>query len=286
MINIFDNWVFYVIFYLVFAVSFNQFYKLSTKKRTKTGALTILLQLIGAFSVLFLIPFFEIKFSGDFKIYIMLFAAVIFYAISDRLNTTVRTGVEVSVYSIISQLSTVFMIVAGLLFFKEPFILSKIIGSILIIASNVLIFYKKGKFHFNKYVGIAVLSQIAFSFALFFDVNISSNFNLAMYTFISLFLPAIFIILIERIKISDIVIEYKNGDKKSLWITGVSWGLMIICGLRSFQLGQVTTVAALFALTVLINVLIGYAFLKEKDSLLKKIIAAIVIIISVWLINK
>ena len=38
---------------------------------------------------------------------------MVFYSISDRLNTTVRSGIEASTFSIIRQLSTVFMIFAG-----------------------------------------------------------------------------------------------------------------------------------------------------------------------------
>ena len=137
------NWIVYVILYLIIAVIFNQFYKITTKTLTKPGALTVLLQSLGAITVLLLCPFFEMKFPTDIKVYIFLGLSIIFYAISDRLNTTVRSGIEASTYSMIKQLSTVFMIFAGLIFFKEPFIITKFIGAILIILSNILIFYKK-----------------------------------------------------------------------------------------------------------------------------------------------
>lgn len=55
--------------------------------------------------------------------------------------------------------------------------------------------------------------------------------------------------------------------------------------LRTYQLGNVTIVAPLSALTVMLNVIVGYLFLRERDNLLKKIIAAILIIISIVLIK-
>ena len=137
------TWIIYVILYLIIAVVFNQFYKITTKTLTNPGALTVLLQSLSTISILLLCPFFEIKFPTDIRVYIFLGLSIIFYAISDRLNTTVRSGIEASTYSMIKQLSTVFMIFAGLIFFKEPFILTKFIGAILIILSNLLIFYKK-----------------------------------------------------------------------------------------------------------------------------------------------
>ena len=56
------NWIVYVILYLIIAVIFNQFYKITTKTLTKPGALTVLLQSLGAITVLLLCPFFEMKF--------------------------------------------------------------------------------------------------------------------------------------------------------------------------------------------------------------------------------
>lgn len=280
-----NNWLLYVLLYLVLATVFTQFYKISTKTLKKAGALTVLLQLTAGVTSLFLCPFFEFKIPTDINVYIMLGLSIIFYAISDRLNTTVRSGIEASTFSMLKQLSTTFMIFAGLLFFKEEFVLTKFIGAMLIICSNVLIFYKKGKFEFNKYILLAILSNLAFTVALFLDVNISDNFNLPIYVAITLIVPALLIMLVERIKLSEVKEELINGNKKAIIVTAVSWAIMIVAQLRAYQLGSVTIVAPLCALTVILNVIVSYVFLKERENLLKKIIAAILIIISVILIK-
>ncbi len=215
----------------------------------------------------------------------MLGIAIIFYTISDRINTTVRSGIEASTFSMLKQLSTTFMIFAGLIFLKEEFALTKFIGAILIIFSNVFIFYKKGKFEFNKYILLGILANISFTIALFLDVNISNSFNLPFYVALTLIVPAILIIIVERIKPSQIKNEWISGNKKAILITALTWATAIIAQLRAYQLCNVSVVAPLCALTVILNVIVGYIFLKERDSLLKKIIAAILIIISVILIK-
>lgn len=280
-----DNWILCVALYLVLATAFTQFYKIATKTLKKPGALTVLLQVISGLIVLLLIPFYEIKFSADPYVYIMLGLAIIFYAISDRINTTVRSGIEASTFSILKQLSTTFMIFAGLLFFKEEFILTKFIGAMLIIFSNILIFYKKGKFEFNKYILFGILANISFTIALFLDVNISNNFTLPIYVGITLIVPAILISITEKIKLSEIKEEFINGNKKAIIITSVCWGTAILAQLRAYQLGDVTTIAPLCALTVILNVIVGYLFQNEIDNMLRKIISAILIIISVVLIK-
>lgn len=279
------NWIVFVILYLILVVIYNQFYKISTKKLTKPGALTVLLQIIGALAVLLVSPLFEIKFPTDIKVYIFLGLALIFYSISDRLNTTVRSGIEASTFSMIKQLSTVFMIFAGLIFLKEPFVINKFIGAILIIASNILIFYKKGEGKPNKYIILGIIANICYTIALFLDVNISNNFNLPFYITISLGIPAILIAIIEKIKITDIKNEFINGNHKAICITGITWSLSILVQLRAYQLGEVSVVAALCALSVILNVIFGYFFQNEKENLTKKIIAALLIILGIILIK-
>lgn len=280
-----NNWLLYVILYLIMITLFTQFYKQATKKIQKIGALTVLIQIIGGLIAFILCLFFEIRFPTDIRIYIILGISIICYTVKDRLDTKVLSGIEASTFNILQQLSTTFMILAGLVFFKEEFVLAKFIGAMLIIFSNVLVFYQKGKFELNKFVLLGIISNLVFTVALFLDVNISEHFNLPMYASITLIVPAILIMIFERIKPSEIKKEFVNGNKKAILITAITWPIAIITQLRAYQLGNVTIVAPLCALSVMLNVLVGYLFLKEKDNLLRKIISAILIIISIILIK-
>ena len=106
-----------------------------------------------------------------------------------------------------------------------------------------------------------------------------------IYVASTLGIPTILIAIFEKIKFSDIKEEYKNGNKKAIWITAITWSLSIVAQLRAYQLGEVSIVAPLCALSVILNVIVGYFFLKEKDDMLKKIIAALLIILGIILIK-
>lgn len=281
----FSNWLFIVILYLIFAVIFGQTYKIITNKMKNAGALTVLAEGVAGIASLLFIPLFEIKFSSNPYVYIFLGLACIFYALNDRLSTTVRKGVEASTFSIIKQTKTVFMIIAGLLFFKDPFVLTKVIGAFLIVISNIIVFYKKGTFKSNKYVWLGVLASICLTIALMIDVNYSEEFNLPLYVSFTTLLPALLIFIFDKVKIKDLVEEYKNCNKKLLFIVGISWAIMMILSLYAYQLGQVSIVAPLCSLTVILNVIVGYFFLKERTRLPQKIFAGILVIISVILIK-
>ena len=87
---IFNNWLIYIILYLIFAVIFNQCYKVITNIMKKEGALTILMQLFAGLFSLLMIPLFKMKISTNLTSYIFLFCACIFYALNDRISITVR----------------------------------------------------------------------------------------------------------------------------------------------------------------------------------------------------
>lgn len=279
------SYIVFVIAYLILAVIFDQSYRIATKSLTKSGPLTVVLELMGAGTILILSPFFEMTFPTDLRIYIFLGLSIIFYTIVDRLNTVVRSGMEASTFSVIRQLSTVFMIFAGFIFFKEPFIINKFIGAILIILSNVLVFYKKGEAKIDKYVILGIIANLFLTVALFLDVNISNEFNLAFYVAMTLGIPGILIFIFEKIKFSDLKTEFKNGNKKFIIITAISWSTSIMATLKAYQLGPASIVAPLCALAVILNVLVGYIFLKERDNLAKKVIASLLVILGVILIQ-
>ena len=141
LLNYWETWVF---IYLISAVIFAQSFKLSNRKMKNAGSLTILLEVFTAlFSILF-IPLFKINFPSDIKLYLTLLVVTIIYAVTDRLNIEARYGLEPSTFSMLKQLSTVFLIFFGLIFLKEEFLINKFIGGIIIVIANLLLAYDKG----------------------------------------------------------------------------------------------------------------------------------------------
>jgi len=281
--NIVETWQFNVIGLIVCSVLFNQFYKFAVKNAKKDGVATVILQSIAGLSVLFLMPLFPIRFPSDWKVYILLLTACVFYAIGDRLQTTVRKNLEVSVYTIVNQLSSVFLIIYGLLFFHEPFSLAKIIGGILILGANIFLRFREGKFHINKYIVFGALANLSLATAISIDVGNSKSFNLPLYIMITLLIPTLMIKTAERMTVKEIVSEYAHGNKPYYILTGISWALLLFFMIRAYQFGSFTLVTPLSATSVLINVLIATIFFAERKQIAQKIIAAVLVIAGVYL---
>lgn len=130
--NILNIWQLWVIIYLISTVVFAQSFKAANKNMKDPGALTILLEVsTGIFSLL-MIPIFDLKFELNSSIILPLLIVICIYAVTDRLNTEARYGLEASTFSMVKRLSTVFMIIFGFLFLNEPFILNKLFGALII----------------------------------------------------------------------------------------------------------------------------------------------------------
>jgi len=278
-----NSWQFNTVVAVVFSVLHIQFYKLAVRNTQREGVATIILEFIGGLSAIVLIPFFVFKFSVDLKIIILFIFANVFYTLNDRIKTIVRKNLEVSVFSLLGQLSQVFLIVYGIILFNNPIVATKLIGGALIILGNVALFYHRRKFFINKYVFLSMLASLLLATALIIDVDISKQFNLPFYVMLTLLIPATFNYTLEKCSIKDIIVEFNTYQKKYYIITGFVFGPMIIFTIRAFQLGQIAFIAPLLATSVLLNVLVASIFYKERTHIFKKIIVAIIIVIGIYL---
>lgn len=282
-----NNWVTWVVIYLVFATIFSQSFKKANRNMSDAGSLTILLELFTAFFSLFFIPFFKLTISHNPHTYLILIVVIIIYAFTDRLNIEARYGLSTSTFSMLKQLSSVFLVIMGFVILKEKVVITKVVGASLILIANVgLAVDKAGKFKINKYFLMSLVSNILFAFGMLINVNISGEFNLGIYTIITVLFPSILITLFGKHSIKELKEEFNLYDKKRFLLSAFSWCVMLISSVRAYQLGSVSVVAPLLTLTAIINTIYEFIFNKDKSEFIKKLIIGIIIIIGVLLIKK
>ena len=78
------------------------------------------------------------------------------------------------------------------------------------------------------------------------------------------------------------VLSNKNKYRKFLVLTGVFWFLTPFFGIKAMQLGTVTTVVPLQAISVLLNVLAAYIFQGERNNKYRAVIASLLVIAGIY----
>ena len=280
------KYMIWVICYLVFALIFSQGFKKVNRTMKNASALTVLLELFTGLFAIVMSIFFKYTFPSDIKVYITLFVVTIIYAVTDRLNIEARYGLSPSNFSMLKQLSTVFLVIFGLVFLKEQLAFKKIFGAIIIVVSNVMLAVNKdGKFEFNKYFIFCLISNFLFAVAMFINVNISSMFNIGIYTLITVFIPSIIIKLFSRLSFKDLEEEFNLYNKPLFILVSFAWCMMLISSVKAYEYGSISVVAPLLTLTALTNTIYEFIVDKDKKIFYYKLVISILILIGVILIK-
>ena len=280
------KYMIWVICYLVFALIFSQGFKKVNRTMKNASALTVLLELFTGLFAIVMSIFFKYTFPSDIKVYITLFVVTIIYAVTDRLNIEARYGLSPSNFSMFKQLSTVFLVIFGLVFLKEQLVFKKILGAIIIVVSNVMLAVNKdGKFEFNKYFIFCLISNFLFAVAMFINVNISSMFNIGIYTLITVFIPSIIIKLFSRLSFKDLEEEFNLYNKPLFILVSFAWCMMLISSVKAYEYGSISVVAPLLTLTALTNTIYEFIVDKDKKRFYYKLVISILILIGVILIK-
>ena len=280
------KYMIWVICYLVFALIFSQGFKKVNRTMKNASALTVLLELFTGLFAIVMSIFFKYTFPSDIKVYITLFVVTIIYAVTDRLNIEARYGLSPSNFSMLKQLSTVFLVIFGLVFLKEQLVFKKILGAIIIVVSNVMLAVNKdGKFEFNKYFIFCLISNFLFAVAMFINVNISSMFNIGIYTLITVFITSIIIKLFSRLSFKDLEEEFNLYNKPLFILVSFAWCMMLISSVKAYEYGSISVVAPLLTLTALTNTIYEFIVDKDKKRFYYKLVISILILIGVILIK-
>ena len=291
----FSSWIFYVCLFIVTQIVFLQTFKYVVKNSKSVGALTVLIQVISAISMLLLLPFFEwtLPSSADWWMWVLLGASFIFFAINDRLDATTRKHLDVSVDAMLHQTyRLLFLPLMVILYWSAgQFAWSILVGSIIIVFMNMLLLYDKGKFKFNKYVVLKLISASIFAFALSSQLRATvrgatmSGFAIPFVVFLSFLVPALLLAGVKQATPYTVVKEFRRREWWVMLICGVAQGLMTFALYMSLDLAWqwdktngMVYANAIMGVYVLLNAVFAFIFFKERKNLLTKTIAAAAIV--------
>ncbi|MFA5349227.1 MAG: DMT family transporter [Candidatus Paceibacterota bacterium] len=222
----------------------------------------------------------------DFKeYYINIILMVILYALG---NLTMYKGmqlVEASEKAIIYSSNAIWTMLLAALFLKEQITYLRITGAFFIILSVIIISYKKGSFKFKKGHILIMLTAVIFGFAFINDIVLLKTIDAASLSVLGFGLPSIALFL-ARPKIAK---EFKFFFEKKRLLKIIGAGLFYAAAAvlikSAYRVGgDASQIAPITQLTIIITVMLAYVFLKEKKSLLKKIIGSVLALIGVLLI--
>jgi uncharacterized membrane protein len=287
----FSSWIFHVIVFIVLQIVFLQTFKYATKHSRSIGALTVVIQIIAAVSVMIFAPFFDWNWpsGGQWLPWVLLFLSFVCFAVNDRLDAQTRKNLDITVDTMLHQVYRLLFFPCLILFLPGggTFRWVSLVAGIIIVLANMMLIFNKGKFQFNRYVFLKLFSVVFFTAAITLQLRslAEGDFNLPFFTLMSFGIPAIFLMGVRQAGSKTLVREMKRKEWWIILICGVAQGIWTLSWYYALQIGRAegaqVEVQAITAVYVLLNVVFAYIFLRERNNLAIKIISGIIIVMCI-----
>jgi len=214
---------------------------------------------------------------------ILIICAVILYGLYERTHFSARKGVDASSFSIIFRLTTVIAFIGSILFLHESITINKFMGASLIIGASFLLLYKNIKLKISRSFWLAILSALLLGIVLVIDKPASASIQPALYSFLVWCFP-VFIVAFPNVPLKQLKKEFSIGG----WKVALT-ALLNVTGymffIQALAMTDASRVVVVDSLTGIFVVLGGIVLLKEHDHFWRKIIAAIIAFVGVYLLR-
>lgn len=225
----------------------------------------------------------EIK-EVPLNILILTVLAMLNWGVFGRMEFITRKMVEASTLTIIFRISYVVTFVFSILLFKEVVSVQKIMALVLIVAANILIFYRGKGLKFSKNFVVPLITVAALGLGWLFDKKVSGCYPLFIYVFISFGFPSVFSYLTPPLSKAAVVTEIKNTSWKIFLLALVNFlGYYIF--LTAINLGEVSRVILITSFSQIFTIILGVWLFKEREMLKEKIIAGVLVLGSIILLR-
>ncbi|HRN95899.1 MAG TPA: DMT family transporter [Candidatus Levybacteria bacterium] len=192
---------------------------------------------------------------------------------------------EASVFVVLFSSRAIWTIIGAIIFLNESFSVMQFFGTILIIASIILVSGKNLKIRLTKGELYALGAAVIFATAVLNDSYLVQSFDVPSLLTFGFLIPALLIWIFHPRKTKDIIALIKSPNVPKILLLSVASATAAITGLLAYTVGEnAAQLGAIFQSSTIITILLAIVILKERSSLGRKVIAGILSFVGVLLI--
>lgn len=239
--------------------------------------------LIGALiSLPFMISSFKVAHS--FSLWLLLIMVGVLIVIQNWLIFKSTNFLEPSVQGIITKFRLVWVFIFGIIILGENFSLLKLVGTFLTVISGWLLVKKFKKEQSMQGIVLAFVSTLFYAIVIVFYKFLFVEFDSSSLTFFIFLIPAIINLIIMPNSIKRVLAMIK--ESKSAVVAACSFGAFANLSMNyALTLGEASKVLVIIEAFLIVTLVGEHIILKEKEHLMTKIIAVIIVIIGAILIR-
>lgn len=208
------------------------------------------------------------------------------YSLANLLVFTAFKHAEASEVSILLASSTIWSVVSAVIVLQERLTVLNLLGIACIFIGIVFVNFTRKRWQLAKGHLFALLGAIFFGVAFTNDVFILSHFeNIASYMVPAFALPGLATLVNSPKTVHKLPYFFKANVVLKVVLCGGLYAISAITIYMAYRAGGMASIISPIQQTnIILTVILGYLFLKEKDNLGKKSIAATATFIGVLLL--
>jgi drug/metabolite transporter (DMT)-like permease len=189
--------------------------------------------------------------------------------------------------ALLSRASILTSTLGGILLLSETVTETKLLGIVLVIIGIIISSIRKGKFVYNKWVFVQLITSIGFGLSVLLDKVVSPHFSSGIYLFFSVFITSLGLLFLAKWK--NVLKNIFNFEKTYYMLTIFTSFLFIAAYYVVISVygmgGDVVIVTALTQIKLPLIVLGGYYIYNEKNDLPQKILGVITVLVGIILLK-
>lgn len=194
--------------------------------------------------------------------------------------------IEASELIILSSTRVLWTIAAALLFLGETFNLSKTMGTALILFSVIFVSYRKKRIKFCRGHWYAILAGFCLGIGFVNDSYILRQADAISYGAIVFILPLVLTLVVYSSYLPKLKKEVTPKLLVKNLFLGIFYSVGLIASFLAYQSGGTASqIVPIGQSVVIVTVILAALFIGERDNLLKKFVAAILVSAGVLLIK-
>ena len=189
--------------------------------------------------------------------------------------------------ALLSRASILTSTLGGILLLSETVSETKLLGIVLVIIGIIISSIRKGKFVYNKWVFVQLITSIGFGLSVLLDKVVSPHFSSGIYLFFSVFITSLGLLFLAKWKNVLKNIFFFN---KTYYVYALFTSFLFIAAyyvvISVYSMGgDVVIVTALTQIKLPLIVLGGYYIYHEKNDLPQKILGVITVLVGIILLK-
>ena len=210
----------------------------------------------------------------------------LFYALANLCLFKAFQTVEASDVAILMASRSIWTLATAALFLGEPFTVSKVIGTLIIIGGVVLLSWRKKKWNFDKGHIYILLAAILFGCAFTNDAYLINHFEVPSFTAFAFLLPGLAILAFRPSAVKKLSLFLDPKRLLKMLAASLFYGASALTIYFAYKLGgEASIIAPISQTSIILIVLFGYLFLKERNNLLNKLLGMITVFAGVVLLQ-